>query len=64
MFAYMVILITERQKNPILLILIENYVTMRMFSAQDYSQQITWITLPAVNHRDGDKNIFFDFNLG
>ena len=32
--------------------------------AQDYSQQITWITLSAVNHRDGDKNIFFDFNLG
>jgi hypothetical protein len=29
-----------------------------LLPAQDYSQQILWITLPAVNHRDGDKNIF------
>jgi hypothetical protein len=24
-----------------------------LLPAQDYSQQITWITLPTVNHRDG-----------
>jgi hypothetical protein len=40
----------------------DEFIAM-LLPAQDYSQQITWITLPAVNHRDGDKNIFFDFNL-